>query len=356
MASTAQFHDYPPFPEDVPTAALPKISLAKLLANQVDESKALFESCCSIGFFLLDLSGHEIGEALVQDVDSLLELAKQTMALPEDEKMKYHAKPPVRLVGYKSLGFMKTETNQPDRCEFFMLSQDELTGLAPAPEYPPPIRSSLPALNSYLAHAEPIVELICRILSTSLDLPPSTFLSKQSQTSKSGTLLRLIKYPAAASAADRRTSLVPHTAMGTITLLAGVIGGLQILRPSSSRDEGSEEIWEYVKPEPNCLIVNMGDAMVQWTGGVLRSNVHRVTYPPGAQAGCDRYSVAYLIRASGDANMRRLSGGRIPDEEADGLPVDDDMLAGEWERKKSMALVSGKDCVRSTGGRPMKGE
>jgi isopenicillin N synthase-like dioxygenase len=251
---------------------------------------------------------------------------------------------------------MKTETNQPDRCEMFMLSQDELNGLAPAPQYPQPVATRLSAFKSYLAHAEPIVELICGVLSTSLGLPPSTFYEKQNPASKSGTLIRLIKYPPAASAADRRTSLVPHTDMGTITLLAGILGGLQILRPSMSGDEGGEEVWEYIKPEPKCLIVNMGDAMVQWTGGVLRSNVHRVTYPPESQEAHERFSVAYLSRASSDITMRRLRGGRIPDEELEGDCENEDPRADEWEKTKNLALISGKDCVKSTGGKPMRGE
>jgi isopenicillin N synthase-like dioxygenase len=180
---------------------------------------------------------------------------------------------------YKSLGFMKTETNQPDRCKFFMLSRDELSGLDTTPQYPSAIGSHLSAFNSYLEHANPIVELICGVLSTSLDLPPSTFFEKQSPASKSGTLIHLIKYPAAASTADRRTSLLPHTDMGTITVLAGVLGGIQILRPSKSTKNEVEELWEYIKHEPKSMIVNMGDAIIQWTSGVLRSNVHRVTYP-----------------------------------------------------------------------------
>lgn len=373
MASATQFSHYPPFPDDVPSAALSKVSLAKLYANDVDETRALFESCRSVGFFLLDLSGHEAGEALIRDIDRVLDITKTTMELPEEVKMEYHAKPPNRLVGYsstllnfgyvrltvnsyKSLGFMKTETNQPDRCEFFMLSRDELNGLDPAPDYPSPVANNLSAFTSYLSHAQPIVELICRILSTSFNLPPSTFLSKQPVTSKSGTLIRLIKYPAAVSPSDLRTSLLSHTDMGTITLLANVIGGLEILRSFSSNGEVKDE-WEHIKPEPNCLIVNIGDAMVQWTGGVLRSNVHRVTYPPGAQANHDRFSIAYLVRAAGDADMRRLSGGLIPDLEADGEVADEvDMLAAEWEKKKSMALIQGKDCVKSTGGRPLKGK
>lgn len=242
---------------------------------------------------------------------------------------------------------MKTETNQPDRCEFFMLHQDEINAIT-SPDYPSPIANSLPIFKSYLSHAQSILHLICRILSTELQLPPSTFSSKQLPGSKSGTMVRLIKYPAADSDADRRTALVPHTDLGTITLLASVLGGLQILPPNKAD-------WIYVKPEPNCLAVNMGDAMVQWTGGVLRSNMHRVTFAPGSQGTHDRYSVAFLARAASDANMRRLKGGLIPDAENEG---DEDksmaMVASEWEKLKTLALIQGKDCVKSTGGRPLR--
>jgi isopenicillin N synthase-like dioxygenase len=99
MASVTKFRHYPAFPADAKFAPLPRISLQKLFANDPDESKALFESCRSVGFFLLDLSGQEAGDALTQDIDTLLELAQQTMALRGEEKMKYHAKPPQRFFG-----------------------------------------------------------------------------------------------------------------------------------------------------------------------------------------------------------------------------------------------------------------
>jgi hypothetical protein len=53
--------------------------------------------------------------------------------------------------------------------------------------------------------------------------------------------------------------------------------------------------------------------------------------------------------------METLKGGLIPDAEGDDQE-DAKLLASEWEKKKSLALIQGKDCVRSTGGRPLKGE
>ena len=99
MVSASLFEAYPAFPIDTPVASLSKISLTKLLGQNVEESNAMFDCCRTTGFFLLHLSGNEVGEALVRDLDTLLELTKETMDLPIEEKMEYHAKPPERLFG-----------------------------------------------------------------------------------------------------------------------------------------------------------------------------------------------------------------------------------------------------------------
>jgi isopenicillin N synthase-like dioxygenase len=99
MASPAQIYRYPAFPADALYSQLAKISLHKVAENDVHETQALFESCRSVGFFLLDLSENETGEALVKDVNALQGLAQLTMALPEEDKMRYHAKPAHSLFG-----------------------------------------------------------------------------------------------------------------------------------------------------------------------------------------------------------------------------------------------------------------
>ena len=66
MASTSVFSSYPPFPSDVLTAPLSRISLSKLLLGDTDEEKALFQASRTAGFFLLDLSRSKLGEALIQ--------------------------------------------------------------------------------------------------------------------------------------------------------------------------------------------------------------------------------------------------------------------------------------------------
>jgi isopenicillin N synthase-like dioxygenase len=136
---------------------------------------------------------------------------------------------------------------------------------------------------------------------------------------------------------DGRTSLLPHTDFGTFTILWNVVGGLQTLprEAGDSDPDGVSEKWEYVKPEEGCAVVNVGDALVNFTNGVVRSNLHRVTTPPGTQALLERYSVAYFMRPEDEVSMRPLEGGDvIPGEQEEGKKI---YTAREWVGLKSDA-------------------
>lgn len=192
--------------------------------------------------------------------------------------------------------------------------------------------------------------VILRHLDKHLHLPEGTLASLQRLDRVSGSTLRMLRYPSQPES-DRRTAFLGHTDIGTITILFNVLGGLQILPPGM---EAKEENWRYVRPQPGCAIVNLGDAMVEWSGGILRSNLHRVYFAPGAQAVLDRYSVAYAIRPEGVIPMKRLAieGSLIPlPEEGE---IDLDCNANEWLARKGAAIRSGKDNARSRGGRIMR--
>jgi isopenicillin N synthase-like dioxygenase len=258
---------------------------------------------------------------------------------------------------------MKTETGAPDRCEFYNVSQDDLLGQSSAPRTnPDPIAAHTQLLRSYLEHGQFALTHILRALATQLELLPDTFRDLQAPNRASGTIMRLIRYAPSLTSADMRTGLLPHTDFGSVTLLANVLGGLQVLLPDSAPED--ENSWQWVRPQPDCLIVNMGDAMVEWTGGVLRSNMHRVNYAPGDQRYIDRYAIAMLVRPYKEAPMSRLKGGRIPtleDDQCEGIEIVNDnannvgnLTAYEWELTKAMSLKEGSDCARSRGGRQLK--
>ena len=201
-----------------------------------------------------------------------------------------------------------------------------------------------------MLRAYEVVKIILSHLDTHLHLPVGTFASLQRQTHISGSHVRMLKYEPQPDG-DRRTSLLGHTDIGTVTILFSMLGGLQIL-PTGL--DNVEENWRYVRPEPGCAIVNIGDAMVEWSAGILRSNLHRVTFAPGPQANHARYSLAYFVRPEGSVSMQRLakSGSLIPGLEEGEEELD--CTATEWESRKTKVIVSGKHFARSRGGREIR--
>lgn len=221
-----------------------------------------------------------------------------------------------------------------------------MLGNATLQPLPSLVRTHLPLFTSFVKHGQCIVTTIGETLAAQMALPRDTFANLQKPTRPSGTVVRIIKAFASPAAEDLRTSMMHHTDFGTVTLLANVLGGLQVLAPGMAPSD--EDAWLWVRPQPGCLIVNLGDAMCQWSGGLLRSNVHRISYAPGEQRFVDRYSLALLVRPERDASMRRLATKGRDDEDDE----DSGLTAWEWEIKKSMALKKGNAVMKSEEGKP----
>ena len=154
--------------------------------------------------------------------------------------------------------------------------------------------------------------------------------------SPSGAQLRFLRYPPQ-PVDDRRISLVPHTDFGSITILFNKLGGLQVLPPQANAT------WSYVRPIPGHATVKLGDVMVKLTRGLLRSNVHRVTYAPGAQAEHPRYSLAYLARPEDKTIMNGLGKNSVIPRFAEGLtepePEEEEVVTiEEWIVRRTEAL------------------
>ncbi|KAJ8123483.1 hypothetical protein ONZ43_g582 [Nemania bipapillata] len=277
------------------------------------------------------------GRVLTEEIDKLFGVCQETFNLPEEVKQAYYHDIPRTFSGFKPRGQTKTEKGEPDRYESFTFSQDGLMGNT-TQELPLMLRPHVPLITSYLKHCQDIVAIIASALAKRLGLPKDTFTTLQSPYKPSGTNIRWLKAFASRAEEDLKTALMHHTDFGTMTLLANVVGGLQILTPGRSVTD--EAAWLWVRPKPNCLIINMGDAIVKWTGGLLRSNMHRVRHAPGDQRYVDKYSLVYLVRPERMASMRKLVGvstGGVNGNDQD--DSDDDLTAWEWEVKKAMAMV-----------------
>ncbi|KAB8300562.1 hypothetical protein EYC80_000720 [Monilinia laxa] len=234
---------------------------------------------------------------------------------------------------YKPLGYHKIGKTG-DRVELYGISRDDILGASDPLPNPSCIERSRPHLRTYIEQANGIVEVVLGHLEKHLKLPQGTFSRLQLMTEPSGSVLRMLKYEPQPFD-DRRTAMMGHTDITALTLLFSATGGLQILNNDA---------------------VNLGDAMVEWTGGILRSAMHRVTSAPGDQASVTRYVVGYFARPAGDALMKRLAAPEypfslIPPVEGEECGVD--MNARDWEWHKLSSVKAG-NIGGSLGGKPFE--
>lgn len=94
-------NDYPPFPQDIKTAPLVSVSLAKLEANDPEESGAFFQACRNLGFFYLDSTDSTLGSELVSEAEQLLHLQKEFFNRPHEEKEEFAREKIDAFFGYR---------------------------------------------------------------------------------------------------------------------------------------------------------------------------------------------------------------------------------------------------------------
>lgn len=159
-----------------------------------------------------------------------------------------------------------------------------------------PLPPRLQAHEDYLAEFSILCRKLCHKLlshfATALGLDSSYFIASHSPSNgPSGSILRLLYYPTVpddygSDPSDMRAGA--HSDYGSITLLFQRPGqpGLEILMPKSAGGG-----WRKVPVIENAVCVNIGDLLSYWTGGLLKSTVHRVV---GEKGGKERFSVAYF--------------------------------------------------------------
>ncbi|KAL2796350.1 hypothetical protein BJX66DRAFT_324082 [Aspergillus keveii] len=327
----ATFAGLPSFPEDVATAPLLRLSLKKLAERDEVEIQRLNAACEDLGFFYLDLQEASLVPDILDDVDELFHLGFRLFELPLEEKQKYDLSSQKSYFGYKAQGAAVVDRQgNLDRNEFYNVSKDDIMGISEPLPAPDVIRNNRKTLMSFMRTSHSIVTLILDLLNESLGLPQSTLTNLHSLHAISGDQVRFVKAPPQ-PVDDRRTALGEHTDFGSVTILFNRLGGLQVLPPGADAD------WVYVRPLPGHAIVNLGDAMVKFTNGLLRSNIHRVVSPPGEQANCTRYSLVYFARPEDNVPLRRLVGSsRIP--ALDEGVVEEDINSKDWIIRRALGL------------------
>ncbi|KAF5017668.1 hypothetical protein F66182_10383 [Fusarium sp. NRRL 66182] len=205
---------------------------------------------------------------------------------------------------------------------------DMLGMIDPLPR-PEPFEKGRAVFASFMKRSHSIVTLLLDIFNDSLQLPKGTLSSLHQLEAMSGDAVRLIKAPPQPRSSRQGITLPEHTDYGSITFVFNQLGGLQVLPP------GRDAQYLYVEPLPGHMIVNIGDALVKFTNGLFRSNIHRIVAPPGAQGDFTRYSVVYFSRPNDHVHLKRLEGSRRIPPLAEGV-VEEVINSKDWILRRGL--------------------
>ncbi|KAF3010187.1 hypothetical protein E8E14_009645 [Neopestalotiopsis sp. 37M] len=337
---------YPPFPDGLPTVALETISLQGLLDGEPEERSRMFEACKGRGFFYLDLraGGSEAGRILLEGAEQIARVGEETFDLPVDEKMKYAQGVKARtLFGYKCVGATVTDkAGTKDTAEFFNVAKNDMIlgdGEAMRYPWPAPILEAKALFRDYVQTAHAVGMAILGALAERLGVEPSAITDQHRIRELAGDHVRITRGPPRETEDMPEIQTPSHTDFGTVTILMNWLGGLQVWSESARKaqlNNGQPDLpgeWLWVKPQKGCAIINLGDAAVKFTNGVLCSGRHRVIPSPGAQGKWPRYSIVYFVRPEDKTILKQLRGPGIPDG-----PEEEGLTAADWIYRQAQGL------------------
>ncbi|KAK3360560.1 hypothetical protein B0T25DRAFT_449582 [Lasiosphaeria hispida] len=339
---------YPlPFPDDLPTVDLQTVSIAKLLSKDEAEAQRIFSFCRDPGFFLLDLTDHPEGVALLQDAAECARLAKKLFkGLSIDRKREYKTRQGGG-AGIFDMGYFTRDVlpnGDVKYNETMNFPVQDMFGYSRSADFALPAwleAQDRDLVMRSMRRANIIGNIVLLGLEQSLGITDGKLRAAHRLEDPSGDFLRLLRYPGYDPAANADHLRFPaHKDAISLGLLFTWVGGLQLPAPDAERlahEEISERSWRWARPVPGTAIVNMGDALELLTNGALTSGLHRVVRAPASQAPHDRYSVLLSLRPANTWPMTPLESPVIPPlTEAQKMgPV---LTCAEWGPAKLKAL------------------
>ncbi|KAF9482462.1 Clavaminate synthase-like protein [Pholiota conissans] len=286
---------FPSFPDDVPTHPLLVVDYELLQKRDPQEINRLWEAATKLGFWYLKNHGTD------DLVNAMFELGTEVMALPLEERMKFEQGDEGMSFGYKAAGANAVNAaGEPDTADFLNVAKDDALAWPKVARrtYPDIANSNMNStIVPFVRKSLEVNNLILEIFDEKLGLPSGTLLQQHKMDEHSASEARIIRNRSTPS--TTKQAIGSHTDFGSLSFLHNRLGGLQVLVPDS-------ESWQYVKPISGHAICNVGDALNLLSGGLLRSNLHRVVPPPGPQAGLERWSLVYFTRPGNSVVLRAL--------------------------------------------------
>lgn len=244
--------------------------------TQKDAHKKFFDSLKETGFAVIN-PGFDFSNVLERAYDEW-----ERFFMSED-KHSYIRKPDSQSGFFPFKSEKAKDSDIKDLKEFYHLYRGDTL--------PEGIREATADLFHMLeSSGERLLMLIEQNLPEEIQKGLSLPLGQMAQDSPS-TLFRVLHYPPLSSNEDpNAVRASAHEDINLITLLpAATDAGLQLLNKNGK--------WINVPSSTNTIIVNVGDMLMEATGGLLKSTTHRVINPnpKGSAAKRSRYSMPLFI-------------------------------------------------------------
>ncbi|UJO14339.1 UPF0676 protein [Fulvia fulva] len=294
--------------------SIPVIDISDANTNAPQQ---LLDAACNFGFVFVANNSAGISKDLIA---KLFAISEDFFALPTDTKqsVSISSNKADKNHGWLSQGVEKLNPamqQRPDVKEAFNMSLPDSNGAYEQP-FPPLIQDNIQAIKTFQFACHTLCQRLLAHFATALHIDQGWFTSRHDfvATGKShGSIFRLLYHPAlnAALHDDVDIRAGAHSDYNSLTCLFQLPGqpGLEILTPKGD--------WAPVPVDPlgdgNLpILVNIGDLMQDWTGGLLKSTKHRVVFPTTdtdtsvGEKGGDRYSIAYFCHPLDDAVLEAV--------------------------------------------------
>lgn len=281
-----------------------------------------------IGF--VALKGHFLSDELV---NQLYKSVKEFFALPVETKEKYEIEGIGGQRGYTSFGKEHAkDKKEGDLKEFWHFGQYVDESEKQKYNYPENVEvSEVPQFNTVGKEAYQQLEktgiYVLRALALYLGLDEFYFDDK---VKNGNSILRPIHYPPIKEEPKGAVRAGAHGDINLITLLMGAsAGGLQVLR--------KDGFWVDALPQPDELVINVGDMLSRHTNNKLKSTIHRVVNPPHEEWGKPRYSIPFFMHPVSEMKLNVLENC-VDDQHPKQF---EDITAGEFltQRLREIGLI-----------------
>lgn len=204
----------------------------------------------------------------------------------------------------------------------------EFPNIWPDPQYLPDFRPIME--KAFLKHHD-CLKTVLECIAVGLGVAEDLFVKRHHRQEHE---FRLLHYPEAPAdlfdEGNGNVRIAEHSDFGTLTfLLQDGVGGLQV------EDQQNERVFHPVTSEPYEVILNVGDCLQRWTGGLLKSANHKVTAPTiskmerSSDPIPERFSVAFFGKPD-----RRESVCVLSELETESSLHYDDITAGDYNMQK----------------------